>query len=260
MKVKVECKNITKSYDLYNRALDRYKALLLPGYKPEQYTALDSVSLTCHEGEIVGVLGLNGAGKSTLMSIIAGIIHPDSGELRVEGKAQKLAAGVGLDGLLTGRENITYKCILLGLNKKEIAEIEPLIIDFAELGKFIDRPLKTYSGGMRTRLGFGISVHLDPDILIMDEALAAGDASFKQKCVDKINEFKEKKKTIIVVGHGNEKDFCDRLMWLHRGKVVGIGSTEEVGEAFKRFTREFSKMSADEKENYVPQFASEEQL
>ena len=257
MRIKVECMNITKRYDLFKRGRDKYKALLIPGYKPEQYTALDNVNLTCHEGEIVGILGLNGAGKSTLTSIIAGIIHPDSGELRIDGKAQKLAAGVGLDSFLTGRENITYKCMLLGLNKKEIAEIEPLIIDFAELGKFIDRPLRTYSSGMKARLGFGISVHLDPDILIMDEALSAGDGSFKQKSADKIYEFKEKGKTIIIVGHGNEKDFCDRLMWLHRGKVVGIGPTEEVGEAFKQFTRMFSKMSAEEKEVYVPEFVSE---
>lgn len=252
---KIVCKGITKKYSLYDGDSGRLKDLLLPNYKAKQFTALDNVDLVCDESEIVGIIGLNGSGKTTLSNIIAGIAFADAGELIVNGSVNMLAANVGLDSHLTGRENITFKCFLLGLTKTKIAEIEQDIIDFTDIGIFIDQPVRTYSSGMRSRLGFGISVHLDPDILIIDEALAVGDNSFSQKSLSKIYEFKEKKKTIIYVSHAvsEMRKFCDKVLWLHKGRVVGFGLPDSIILPYSYFANDYGAMDADQRESYIPE-------
>lgn len=252
--IKIECIGITKKYNMYGGTGGRLKELFIPGYKTKQFTALKDVDLVCENGEIVGIIGLNGSGKTTLSNIIAGIAYPDGGTLRVNGTVNMLAANVGLDSQLTGRENITFKCLLLGLARKKIKEIEQNIIDFADIGIFIDQPVRTYSSGMKSRLGFGISVHLDPDILIIDEALAVGDNSFTQKSLNKIYEFKAKKKTIIYISHGvgEMKKFCDKVLWLHKGGVVGFGFPDDIIMPYCYFANDFGEMDAEQRENFFP--------
>lgn len=250
----INCKELYKKYPLYHGDYDRLKGMLLPGYNPEEFTALEGVSLQVKKGEILGMIGLNGSGKSTLASIITGITYPTSGTVEVNGEVNMLSANAGMDNYLTGIENIKYKCILLGFSKKQIEDIMPEIIKFADIGRHIDQPLRTYSSGMRSRLGFAISVHMNPDILIIDEALSVGDNSFADKCLAKMNEFKEKGKTIMFVSHAvtQMNDFCDRVMWLHRGKILGIEEPKNIIMPYCGFAREFNGMTAEERNSFKP--------
>ena len=216
---------VSKVYKLYRRNRDRLieslgltkKKLSTPHY------ALKDVSLDIYKGETVGIIGTNGSGKSTLARIIAGITQPDLGLCEVSGTVSMLAANIGMNDQLTGRENIAYKCMLMGMEKREIAQIQQQIIDFADVGVYIDQPLRTYSSGMRSRLGFAISAHMNPEILIVDEALSVGDASFAEKCMARMRHFRADGKTIFFVTHAPWQmlNFCDRVMWLHQGRVVG---------------------------------------
>ena len=215
----IECIHLYKRYPLYHGDYERLKGLLLPKYTPKEFTALDDVNLTFQKGEIVGIIGLNGSGKSTLASIITGITYPTKGTVQVDGEVNMLSASAGMENHLTGMENIYYKGLLLGFSPRQIASLEDHIVSFADIGVHIDQPVRTYSSGMRSRLGFAISVHMNPDILIIDEALAVGDNSFTEKCLAKMNEFKKRKKTILFVSHSvnQMEDFCDKVIWLHQG-------------------------------------------
>lgn len=250
----VKCSKIVKRYPMYKGDYDRLKGLLIPGYKPEEFVALKGVDLEMRKGEIMGLIGLNGSGKSTLSSIIAGITYADAGELVVNGEVSMLSASAGLDNYLTGIENIRYKGILLGFKDSEIKAMMQDIIDFADIGEHINLPLRTYSSGMRSRLGFAISVHMDPDILIIDEALSVGDNSFTDKCLAKMDEFKLKGKTIIFVSHSvsQMEEFCDRVMWLHRGEILGIEKPSDIIIPYCGFAREFNAMTANERKNFYP--------
>lgn len=250
----VKCENIIKRYPMYKGDFDRLKGLLLPYYKPDEFVALRGINLELCKGEILGMIGLNGSGKSTLASIIAGITYSDEGKLTVNGEVSMLSASAGMDNYLSGIENIRYKGILLGFTKSEINDMMEDIINFADIGEHINLPLRTYSSGMRSRLGFAISVHMDPDILIIDEALSVGDNSFTDKCLAKMNEFKEKGKTIIFVSHSvNQMEgFCDRVMWLHRGEVLGIEQPSRILMPYCGFAREVNAMTSDEKKNFHP--------
>lgn len=159
----VRCRELTKVYDLYGEEKDRLKALLGLRANVKKFPALCGVTQDFHRGEIVGLAGLNGSGKSTLARIIAGITRPDLGLCEVSGTVSMLAANIGMNDQLTGRENIAYKCMLMGMEKREIAQIQQQIIDFADVGVYIDQPLRTYSSGMRSRLGFAISAHMNPE-------------------------------------------------------------------------------------------------
>lgn len=253
-KIAVTCKNLSKCYELYRGDFDRLKGLLLPHYHVQTHMALDNINLTFYQGEIVGLIGLNGSGKSTLSSIITGISFPTDGTVETFGNVDMLSAGSGMLANLTGIENIRYKCMLLGFSKKKTEEIQDSIIQFADIGKYIYQPVKTYSSGMRSRLGFAISVHIDPDILIIDEALAVGDSSFTDKCLDKMNEFKERKKTILFVSHSvmQMQNFCDKIVWLHKGKVLGFEVPENILIPYCGFTREFNGMTNKEREEFEP--------
>lgn len=251
----VSCTGITKKYPMYRGDYERLKGLLLPYYKPDEFTALKGIDLELYKGEIMGVIGLNGSGKSTLASIIAGITYADGGKLLVDGEVSMLSANAGMDNYLTGIENIKYKGLLLGFSKKEIEAIMEDIISYADIGEHINLPLRTYSSGMRSRLGFAISVHMDPDILIIDEALAVGDNSFTDKCLAKMDEFKQNGKTIIFVSHSvNQMEgFCDRVMWLHKGDILGIEKPKDILMPYCGFAREFNAMTNKERMEFKPE-------
>ncbi len=193
--------------------------------RPGQFWAVDEVSLTVEKGETVGIIGRNGAGKSTILKMINGLYLPDKGEIRVRGKVGALIElGAGFHPLLSGRENIYIKGAMLGKRKREVDELFDEIVDFADIGDFIDSPVGTYSSGMYVRLGFAVAIYNDPDIMLVDEILAVGDYKFKQKCFGKINELK-RKMSFVLISHSmlDISRFCDRVAVLDRGKLVYLG-------------------------------------
>lgn len=248
----VVVENVTKKYKMYRKTSDKLLDIILPNGYGEDFYALRDVSFTAQRGDVIGIVGVNGSGKSTLSNIIAGIIPPSSGELRADGETSLIAVNAGLKQDLTGRENIELKCLMLGFNKKQIRELEPEIIDFSEIGKFIDQPVKNYSSGMRSRLGFAISVSVNPDILVIDEALSVGDQTFADKCLDKMNQFKAEGKTIFFISHsiGQVKKFCEKGLWLEYGEVKGFGPIGEVIGQYETFLKKYRKMSKEEKQQY----------
>jgi lipopolysaccharide transport system ATP-binding protein len=194
------------------------------------FEALKGTSFEIFDGETVGIVGRNGSGKSTTLKIIAGVYRPSSGVVKVSGKvAALIELGAGFHPDLTGRENIVLNGLLIGLSKREIRAREGRILDFAELGEFIDSPIKQYSSGMILRLGFAIAMEIDPDILLIDEILAVGDAAFQQKCLARIDEFR-RRKTIVYVSHSaaSVRELCSRALLLHQGVLVADGSPSEV--------------------------------
>lgn len=181
MKSAIIVNEITKKYKLYSGTKERILDLISPKSHGEDFYALADVSFEAEKGDVVGFIGINGSGKSTLSNIIAGIVPETSGSVEVNGQASLIAVASGLNGDLSGRDNIELKLLMLGFSKEEIKSLEPEIIEFSELGKFIDQPVKSYSSGMKSRLGFAISVNVDPEILIIDEALSVGDKAFAEK-------------------------------------------------------------------------------
>ncbi|MBS4174050.1 teichoic acids export ABC transporter ATP-binding subunit TagH [Bacillus sp. FJAT-49736] len=245
-------RNVAKKYKMYKRTSEKILDILLPKGYGEDFYALRNITFEANKGDVIGIIGVNGSGKSTLSNIISGIIPPTAGTIEINGEVALIAINSGLDNQLTGRENIELKCLMLGFNKKQIKELEPEIIEFAELGKFIDQPVKNYSSGMKSRLGFAISVNIDPDILIIDEALSVGDKIFADKCEAKMNEFKEKGKTIFFISHSISqiKNFCEKALWIEYGEVRAYGTIEEVVPKYEKFLKDFKKMSDVERKAY----------
>lgn len=195
------------------------------------FEALKGISFTIRDGEVVGIIGRNGSGKSTVLKIIAGVYRPTAGVVKVRGKvAALIELGAGFHPDLTGRENIVLNGLLLGMSKQEIQEREKQILDFAGLGEFINSPVKQYSSGMFMRLGFAVATEVDPDILLIDEILAVGDAAFQQKCLARIEDFRRRRKTIIVVSHdlGTVRTLCQRVLLIQDGRLVEDGPAEQV--------------------------------
>lgn len=252
MEKAIIAKNITKKYKLYNNNRERILDLISPKDYGEDFYALADVSFEAEKGDVIGFLGINGSGKSTLANIIAGIVPQTRGTVEVNGDASLIAVNAGLKNDLTGRDNIELKCLMLGFNKQQIKEMEPDIIEFSELGKFIDQPVKSYSSGMKSRLGFAISVTVNPDILIIDEALSVGDKAFAEKCLAKMREFKAKGKTMIFVSHslGQMKEFCDKALWLEFGMVRDFGPIQEILPKYENFLKDWKKKSNKEREEY----------
>jgi ABC-type polysaccharide/polyol phosphate transport system ATPase subunit len=205
------------------------------------FEALKGISFTVSDGKVTGVIGRNGSGKSTILKIIAGVYDPTSGMVRVLGKvAALIELGAGFHPELTGRENIVLNGLLLGLSRREIQAREEQIIDFAELGEFIDSPVKQYSSGMYMRLGFAIATEVDPDILLIDEILAVGDAAFQQKCTARIDEFHQRSKTIVFVSHdmNSVRQLCQRVLLLHDGVLLADGPPEQVVARYEELLRQ----------------------
>src|SRR5699024_6008196 len=244
--------NLNKKYTLFDNSQDRLKSLFAPDKYGDDFYALRNVNFEADQGEVIGFVGINGSGKSTLSNIIAGIVPETDGEVKVNGQAALIAVAAGLKNDLTGRDNIELKLLMLGFNKEEIKELEPSIIEFAELERFIDQPVKSYSSGMKSRLGFAISVNVDPDILLIDEALSVGDKAFATKSLNKMHQFKDEGKTMIFVSHslGQMKQFCEKILWLEYGEVKDFGTVDEILPNYEYFLKQWQKMNKKERKAY----------
>lgn len=246
-------KNVTKKFKMYKGNKEKILDIVKPGGCGEDFYALQNISFTAEHGDVIGVVGVNGAGKSTLSNLIAGISYPTKGDITINGQAALIAINAGLNNNLTGMENIELKCLMLGFSKKEIQELTPKIIEFADIGDFINQPVKKYSSGMKSRLGFAISVNIDPDILVIDEALSVGDQTFADKCIAKMNEFKEAGKTIFFISHSvrQVKEFCTKALWLEAGQIREYGPVNEVIKNYNEFLKEYKAMSKEEQKKYI---------
>lgn len=249
----VDIQHVSKRYKLYKKQSERILDLINPAKEyGEEFFALQDVSFSVEEGAIVGLIGINGSGKSTLANIIAGVIPPTSGKVVSKGNVALIAVNAGLDTKLTGRENIELKLLMLGFSTQEIKTMEEEIIEFAEIEKFIDQPVKTYSSGMKSRLGFSISVRVDPDILIIDEALSVGDKAFAEKSLNKMMEFKESGKTMFFVSHSisQMRKFCDEIAWLEFGTLKEYGEAGTVLDKYDQFLTDYKEMTKKQKAKY----------
>lgn len=241
----VKVSNVTKRFKLYHNPISGPLLELLTFWNRRQYyrefLAVRDVSFDIRRGEVVGIIGPNGAGKTTLLKMIAGLLPVDEGKIDVRGRVTALLAlGVGVHPEFTGRENILYGGMLLGMSRREVLHKMPSIIEFAELGDFIERPFRTYSSGMRARLLFSISMSIDPEILIVDEALATGDIYFLSKSTQRIREICRSGATILFVSHsmGQVAQICERVMFMAGGQIVGDGEPTEMIAAYSRWTFE----------------------
>ena len=240
----VEFHDVVKRYYLYKSEKSRFKAMFTGNRGVPQHQALNGLDFTIYPGESVGFIGRNGAGKSTILKLITGVSFPTSGEITVRGKVAallELTAGFTQD--MTGRENIYTKCLLLGLTEAEIREIEDDIIEFAELEEYIDQPVRTYSSGMRMRLGFSININIKPEILVIDEALSVGDARFRKKCRNAILQLIHRGVTVLFVSHSTDAltSTCNRAIYLKDGKVHFDGSVVEALDMYNADVEEIRK-------------------
>ena len=223
--------NLSKRFRLYRKPSDRIKEIVLRKPCHTDYQALDNISFTVESGETLGIIGRNGAGKSTLLKILNGVLLPDSGAVQADGRVTGLLElGTGFDPAMSGRHNIRTNGLLLGMDDREITERSDEIIRFAELGGFIDEPLRTYSSGMAMRLAFAIAIHARPRTFLVDEALSVGDGHFQQKCMRKIRDFRGSGGSIIFVSHDLNavKMICDRVLVLNDGRAVTCGEPEDA--------------------------------
>jgi ABC-type polysaccharide/polyol phosphate transport system ATPase subunit len=246
----VEIDNLKKKFSLPLKPHEGIFSFLpkhiLPESMSRDFWALDDVSFKIEHGKMLGFIGLNGSGKSTLLKILAGILTPTSGTVRINGLvAALLELGAGFHEELSGMENIFLNGAILGLTKARIMDVLPSIIDFSGLGDFIYTPIKHYSSGMQARLGFSIAVNLDPDILIIDEVMSVGDLEFQSKCMEKIAEFRRKNKTILLVTHEIDiaSYLCDDLLWLEKGKVRAIGPSVPISHDYRAHVLSKSDLS-----------------
>ena len=228
--------NVTKIYKLYKGNRARFKALFSSKVKYKKKVAINDLSFEVHKGEGVALIGRNGAGKSTILKMITGVSFPTEGEIFVDGKISALLEqSSGFDIEANGYENIRLKCSLMGMTDAEIEEVLPNIVEFADIDEYIDQPLRSYSSGMKARLGFAISVNSKPDILIVDEALSVGDKEFRKKCITKVNEImSDSNVTLLFVTHAlkTARDFCTRGIVLEKGKMLFDGDLDEAIEFY----------------------------
>ncbi|WP_053359987.1 ABC transporter ATP-binding protein [Clostridium butyricum] len=237
--IAIKIENLSKVYKLYDKPIDRLKESFSLSKKSrhKNYYALNDVSLEVKKGEILGIVGTNGSGKSTILKIITGVLTPTSGKVRIEGKISALLElGAGFNPEYTGLQNIYLNGTMMGYSKEEIDKKIEDIVEFADIGDFINQPVKTYSSGMFARLAFAVSINVDPDILIVDEALSVGDTRFQKKCYRKMEELK-KRKTIILVTHdiGVISKFCDRVAWIERGILKEVGEPLEIAKKYTAY-------------------------
>lgn len=236
----IQVNNLVKTYKLYDKPSDRLKEALGFGGKKKRYkehSALKGVNLSIKKGETVGIIGTNGSGKSTILKIITGVLNPTSGSVNVNGRISALLElGAGFNMEYNGIENVYLNGTMMGFSEKEIDKRLPDILEFADIGDYVYQPVKTYSSGMFVRLAFAVAINIDPEILIVDEALSVGDVFFQSKCYHKFEEFKEMGKTIVFVSHdlSSISKYCDRVILLNQGVKLGEGTPKEMIDAYKR--------------------------
>ena len=235
----IAIENVTQRFRVIHERPDTVRELFSKLFRKKEsyhdFEAVSDVSLTIRQGEMVGIIGRNGSGKSTLLKIMAGVYIPSAGRVEVNGTiAPLIELGAGMHHELTGRENILLNGLLMGFSKREMLSRQQSIIDFADIGDFIDAPVKQYSSGMYMRLAFSVATEVDPEILLVDEILAVGDLAFQAKCFDRLRHFRESGKTILMVSHtmGPIRDYCDRAILLDKGRMVVDGSPEEAIDAY----------------------------
>ncbi|MFN3480092.1 MAG: ABC transporter ATP-binding protein [Thermodesulfovibrionales bacterium] len=240
----VKAEGLVKEYHIYDSPTDRFKELFLNTQRHRVFKAVGPVDFYVRRGEALGIVGDNGAGKSTLLKMVAGVIKPSAGNLSINGRVSSiLELGTGFHPEFTGRENILLNASLHGLNTDEIHKRMDDIISFADIGEFFDMPVKYYSSGMYMRLAFSLAVHVDADILVIDEALAVGDGAYMKKCIDKIWEIKRQGTAILFCSHSlyTVASFCERTMWIHNGMIEAIGDTKDVISRYEEHIREKEK-------------------
>jgi len=235
----ISVNNVSKVYKLYDKPMDRLKESL--GFsktqKYREHYALNDVSFNIRKGETLGIIGTNGAGKSTILKIITGVLSPSQGEIIVDGRISALLElGAGFNGEYSGLENVYLNGTMLGFSHEEIEEKLDAILKFADIGDFINQPVKTYSSGMFVRLAFAVAINIEPDILIVDEALSVGDVFFQAKCYRKFEEFKKMGRTLLFVSHdlGSVNKYCDRVVLLNKGKKLAEGEAKEMIDLYKK--------------------------
>ncbi|MFK7160083.1 ABC transporter ATP-binding protein [Marinospirillum sp. MEB164] len=245
----IHVQHLSKHFKLYAKPSDRLKEVFLRRPLHTTHIALRDISFHVQAGETLGILGQNGAGKSTLLKLLSGVLLPDAGQLDIQGRVTGLLElGTGFDLQLTGRQNIMTNGLLIGMSATEIHERESSIIEFAELGAFIDEPLRTYSSGMTMRLAFAIAIHAQPQAFLIDEALSVGDGHFQQKCIKRIRQFKEQGGAIIFVSHDLNavKQICDRALVLDAGDIVYEGDPESAVNAYNRILARLDEATAEQ--------------
>ncbi len=242
MSTVIKVRDLVKKYNIYDEPLDRLKEIFSIKKKcyHKEFLALNGLTFDVEKGDAIGILGKNGSGKSTLLKMITGVLTPTSGTLEIEGKiAAILELGTGFNMEYTGVENIYLNGTMMGYTKEEMDEKVQGIIDFADIGDFINQPVKVYSSGMFARLAFAVASNVDPEILIVDEALAVGDTRFQMKCISKMKKLKEKGTTILFVSHATEqvKRFCNKAIWLKDGKIEAEGESSEIVDLYEDFMK-----------------------
>ncbi len=241
MEDKIIVENVSKSFSVYQDKANtiKEKILFFKRNRKEKIEVLKNINLRIKEGETVGLIGVNGSGKSTLLKLMTKIIYPDSGKIETRGKLTSLLElGAGFHPDFSGRENIYFNASIFGLTKKEIDARLKDIIEFSELGEFIDNPVRTYSSGMYMRLAFSVAINVDAEILLIDEILSVGDQHFQEKCYQKMRELKEQGKTMVFVTHSLDvvKKLCNRAVWLYKGEIKMDGNTDQVVDEYIRVT------------------------
>lgn len=240
----IRARNLSKTYRVFARPVDRFLEAVTGRPRHQRVEALKNVGFELKAGEGLGIVGENGAGKSTLLKILSGVTVPSAGELEVSGRvASLLELGMGFHSELTGRQNIRLNAAMMGFSDEETDVKTPRIIDFSELGEFIDRPIKTYSSGMAMRLGFSIAVQVEPEILIIDEALSVGDGYFQKKCMDEIRRLLDRGCTFLFCSHAMYyvSHFCDRALWLKQGQTQAQGAVAQVVREYESFLAKKSR-------------------
>ena len=238
--IAIKIENLSKIYRLYDKPIDRMKESLSISkkkYSREHY-ALRNITFDVKKGESIGIIGKNGSGKSTLLKIITGVLTQSQGSIEVNGKiAALLELGAGFNPEYTGIENIYLNGTMMGYTKEEMEKRVNPIVEFADIGEFINQPVKTYSSGMFARLAFAVAINVEPEILIVDEALSVGDTRFQIKCIDKMKELKENDTTILFVSHATEqvKRFCNRAVWINNGEMMDIGESSEIIDKYESY-------------------------
>ncbi|MEA5084318.1 MAG: ABC transporter ATP-binding protein [Lachnospiraceae bacterium] len=238
----IRVNNLVKKYKIYNKPVDRLKEAISPFKKiySKEYTVLNDISFEVKKGDAIGILGKNGSGKSTLLKIITGVLTQTAGTIDIKGRISSiLELGTGFNVEYSGIQNIYLNGTIMGYSEKEMKQKADKIIEFADIGDFIEQPVKIYSSGMFARLAFAVAINVDPDILIIDEVLAVGDIKFQMKCIDKLKELKDQGTTILFVSHATEqvKRFCNRAIWLKDGQIETVGEASKVVDMYEDFMK-----------------------